>query len=143
MDPSLQSRRKTKTSFGMTFTDVMKLAFFRLLQSCGIDPKKHVEIQDESKETKKMMSRGLTSVEGAWERFFNTIPEIDRQGTTTDSAVPETPIFAENIDEAASDTGAVGEAACYTGAVGEAESDAGANDKAESDAGACTRPYGA
>ena len=71
----------------MTFTDVMKLAFFRLLQSCGIDPKKHVEIQDESKETKKMMSRGLTSVEGAWERFFNTIPEIDRQGTTTDSAV--------------------------------------------------------
>mgnify|MGYP001432534273 FL=1 len=58
----------------MTFTDVMKLAFFRLLQSCGIDPKKHVEIQDESKETKKMMSRGLTSVEGAWERFFNTIP---------------------------------------------------------------------
>ena len=85
----------------MTFTDVMKLAFFRLLQSCGIDPKKHIEIQDESKEAKKMMSRGLTSVEGAWERFFNTIPEIDRPGTTTDSAVPETPIFAKNIDEAA------------------------------------------
>ena len=123
---------KQKHQFGMTFTDVMKLAFYRLLISRGIDPKKHVEIQDSVKETKKMMSRGLQNVDKAWERFLNTIPEQDRPNQTQSDQFVETPVLAEHdvvaddVGEAAGDTDAVSEAAGDTGALGEAAGDTGA-----------------
>ena len=96
---------RQKYKFSITFTDVMKLAYYRLLISRGIDPKNHVEVQNEGKEQLKMASRSLTSVEKAWERFFNTIPECDRPGAPSTVQVPAPLVELNDAEQVGVDDG--------------------------------------